>query len=92
MRAILIALLLAGCTPAMVTRTEMVEVEALKYVPLPAHLTTATRHPTMPTERCVWEGAPTLCLSDLADWIADWRQALDEANADKAAIREAQPK
>lgn len=90
---VLSLLTVSACTPTkLVTRTQTIEVPVLRYVPLRADWIANVPAPPKPAMRCIWEGSPTLCLQDLADWRAEYDAALSQANADKAAIRKVQPK
>lgn len=72
--AIVALALLAGCKTRVVTEYVTVEVERLRYVPVPAELTDP--HP-------IAEGPRSACLDVAAQRAAELRAC----NADKAAIR-----
>lgn len=93
----LIVLTVSGCNQArLVTRTETIDVPILRYVPLKPEWTAETPVPATPSLDCVWtdDGAarPTICVEALTEWRKALSEALDSANADKAAIRSVQPK
>lgn len=71
---------LAGCAPEPLVRTEVVEVERLVYVPVPAELTAPTPHADIP--------ARTLFCDDLERGLRAEQAQLERCNADKGATRE----
>lgn len=82
---------LTACSPGrVVTRTEVVEVPRRQYVPMPAELTADVQAPAKPAPQCVESGKPTLCNSQLMDWIDDLRAAIGISSDRLRAIRELQ--
>lgn len=94
---VLTVLIVSGCQQSrLVTRTETIEVPHLRYVPLKTEWTADTPVPATPPLNCIWTDAglvrPTICIEALTEWRKALSEALDSANADKAAIRAVQPK
>lgn len=58
-----------------------------RYVPVPEELTTPTPTPEAPAPLCIdpYQN-PVLCSRDLVIWHWGMRRALEDCNADKAAI------
>lgn len=60
---------------------------ATRYVEVPPDLTQPTPKPRPPAPLCLDPyQAPVLCAPQLAVWVISLEAALDQANADKAAI------
>lgn len=61
---------------------------ATRYVPVPPELTEPTPEPRPPVPLCLDPSRyPVLCLPQLVIWKGGFRSALEQCNADKAAIR-----
>lgn len=82
-------ILLAGCKPQVITRTETVEVPVYVRQPVDRVLT----EPSVceyPLPRCrLSDGRSRFCNGQLVEIIRCQQDALGRANADKAAIRKA---
>jgi hypothetical protein len=83
--------LVAGCTSAtdrVLVRPQVVEVPRYVRTPIPAELTAPIVVP-WPDGRCWLDTARVLCNGQLAALLLDYREALERANADRAALRAA---
>lgn len=91
--ALFVALFLSACStlqqPTVVSDPQIVRVPgATRYVAVDPSLTEPTPEPEPPVPLCVdLAGFAVVCDTQLALWIEAWRAALQDANADKAAIR-----
>lgn len=59
---------------------------ATRYVPVPPELTAPTPAPPPPAPLCLEHRHPVLCVPQLVIWQLGWQAALEQCNADKAAI------
>ena len=81
-------LVLAGCAPAPVVKTQTVEVPRYVRTHIDASLTAPCVY-AEPDPACYVEGKREFCNGQLRDMRTGYRDALMRCNADKAAIRAA---